>query len=109
MRGKKRRNYISRQACFVIRFTLQGFKIKGIKPLKSEAIHEAGLSGYVVASFFSSHNIYSALLQRIEHSSTRKSTCRLPIYIYIYIYSYKGTLFIFRQRTSAMKTKKFNY
>ena len=37
---------------------------------------------------FSSHNIYSALLQRIEHSSTRKSTCRLPIYIYIYIYVY---------------------
>ena len=29
--------------------------------------------------------IYSALLQRIEHCSTRKSTGRLPIYIYIYI------------------------
>ena len=26
MRGKKGRNYISRQACFVNRFTLQGFK-----------------------------------------------------------------------------------
>ena len=25
MRGKKGRNYISRQACFVNRFTLQGF------------------------------------------------------------------------------------
>ena len=37
-----------------------------IKPLKSEAIHETGLSGNVVTSFFSSHNIY--------------------IYIYIYIY-----------------------
>ena len=32
------------------------------------------------------HNIYSALLQRIEHCSTQKSTCRLPIYIYIYIF-----------------------
>ena len=41
----------------------------------------------VVASFFP-HNIYSALLQRIEHCSMRKSTCRLPIYIYIYIYIY---------------------
>ena len=30
--------------------------------------------------------IYSALLQRIEHCSTRKSTYRLPIFIYIYIY-----------------------
>ena len=41
---------------------------------------------------FPSHNIYSALLQRIEHCSTRKSTCRLPIctYIYIYIYIYKA-------------------
>ena len=27
MRGKKGRNYISRQACFVNRFTLQGFYI----------------------------------------------------------------------------------
>ena len=55
---KKGRNYISRQACFVNRFTLQGF------------------------------NIYSALLQRIEHCSTRKSICRLPLYTYIYIYIY---------------------
>ena len=31
------------------------------------------------ATTFPSHNIYSALLQRIEHCSTRKSTCRLPI------------------------------
>ena len=51
----------------------------------SEAIHETGLSGNVVASLFPSHNIYSALLQRIEHCSMRKSTCRLPIYIYIFI------------------------
>ena len=29
---------------------------------------------------FSSHNIYFALIQRIEHCSTRKSTCRLPIH-----------------------------
>ena len=41
---------------------------------------------YVRYVLFSSHNIYSALLQRIEHCSTRKSTCRLPIYIYIYIF-----------------------
>ena len=38
---------------------------------------------YIIASLFPSHNIYSALLQRIEHCSTRKSICRLPIYIYI--------------------------
>ena len=50
MRGKKGRNYISRQACFVNRFTL--------KPLKREAIHETGLSGNLVASFFPSHSTY---------------------------------------------------
>ena len=74
MRGKKRRNYISRQACFVNRFTLQGFK-----PLKSEAIHETGLSGYVVASSFPSHNIYSALLQRIEQRLKVK-ICMITFY-----------------------------
>ena len=42
--------------------------------------------GNVVASLFPSHNIYSALLQRIEHCSTQKSTCRLPIYIYTYFF-----------------------
>ena len=33
-----------------------------IKPLKSEAIHETGLSGNVVGFFFSSHNISIILL-----------------------------------------------
>ena len=74
---KKRHNYISRQACFMNRFTLQGFNVNRL----------VGICSCVV---FSSHNIYSALLQRIEHCSTRKSTCRLPIYISIYIYIYKG-------------------
>ena len=32
--------------------------------------------------------IFLSLLERIGHCSTRKSTCRLPIYIYIYIYIY---------------------
>ena len=50
--------------------------------------------GNVVASFFSSHNIYSAQIQRIEHCSTRKSTCRLPIYIYIYIFFFYYYFFI---------------
>ena len=47
----------------------------------------------VVASFFPLIIfIYSALLQHIEHCSTRKSTYRLPIYIYIYIYMIKRSL-----------------
>ena len=36
-------------------------------------------SGRQIIRYFS-----SALLQRIEHCSMRKSTCRLPIYIYIW-------------------------
>ena len=52
---------------------------------REKGTHETGLSGNVVASLFPSHNIYSALLQHIEHCSTRKSTCRLPIHIHIYI------------------------
>ena len=71
MRGNKRRNYVSQQACFVNRFTLQGFNnIHVIKPLKSEAIHETGLSGYVVASFFPSHNIYTHTLETTERLPT---------------------------------------
>ena len=65
-----------------------------IKPLKSEAIHETGLSGNVVTSLFSSHNIYPALLQRIEHCSTRKSTCRLPMYVCMYVYMYIFIVFL---------------
>ena len=41
-----------------------------IKPLKSEAIHETGLSGYVVASFFP-----------------------LIIFIYIYVYVYRKSVY----------------
>ena len=57
---KKGRNYIFRQACFVV--------------------------GKCSCVLFSSHDIYSALLQRIEHCSTRKLTCRLPIYIYLILH-----------------------
>ena len=45
-----------------------------IKPLKSEAIHETGLSGYLVASFFPLI-IYIYIYVCIH------------IYIYIYIYT----------------------
>ena len=56
MRGKKGRNYISRQACFVNR--------------------ETGLLGNVVASLFPSHNIYMYIYIVIY----------IYIYIYIFIY-----------------------
>ena len=66
------------------------------------SLHSSGsdsrnrLVGKCSCVLFSSHNIYSALLQRIEHCSTRKSTCRLPIYMYIYIYIYLDRcLFLF--------------
>ena len=48
------------------------------------------LVGKCSCVLFSSHNIYSALLQRIEHCSTRKSTCRFPIYIHILVFVFQG-------------------
>ena len=54
-----------------IQTPLQGFNHK---PLKSEAIHETGLSGNVVASFFSLNT----------HTHTH-----IYIYIYIHIHMYK--------------------
>ena len=47
LRGKKDATIFSRQACFVNRFTLQGL-------MKSEAIHETGLSGKCSCVLFSS-------------------------------------------------------
>ena len=51
-----------------------------IKPLKSEAIHETGLSGYLVASFF-------PLIIYIY-------IC-MYTYIYIYIYIYISNMPVF--------------
>ena len=48
------------------------------KPLKSEAIHETGLSGYVVASFFP-HIIFTYIYMYIHF-------LKKNLYIYIYIY-----------------------
>ena len=70
MRGKKDATTFSRQACFVNRVTLQGFK------LKSEAIHETGLSGKCSCVLFSSHNTY------------------IHTYIYIYIYTHTCCCFV---------------
>ena len=49
-RRKKDATTFSQQACFVNRFTLHSL----IKPLKSEAIHETGLSGKCSCVLFSS-------------------------------------------------------
>ena len=57
---KKGRNYISRQACFVNRFTLQGFNIIG-------------------------HNYQNVVIFLIANLQSIYHTC---IYIYIYIYIY---------------------
>ena len=61
MRGKKRRNYISRQACFLF---------------------ETGLSGYVVASFFP---LIIFILLCFNVLSTVPRENRLADFLYIYI------------------------
>ena len=81
---KKRRNFISRQACLVNRFTLQGFK-----PLKSEAIHETGLSGYVVASFFP---LIIFILLYFNVSSTLPRENRPADFLHIYVDLFRSGL-----------------
>ena len=63
-----------RQACFVNRFTL--------KPLKSEAIHETGLSGNVVASFFPLI-IFILLCFNVLSTVPRENRLADSLYIYI--------------------------
>ena len=72
MRGKKDVTIIPDKPVFVNRF----------KPLKSEAIHETGLSGNVVASFFP---LIIFILLYFNVLSTVPRENRLA-YIYIYIY-----------------------
>ena len=75
-----------------------------IKPLKSEAIHETGLLGNVVASFFPLIIYiyiyiyiyifrYTTLCERIEYYTARidyNQDLFIHIYIYIYIYTYNN-------------------
>ena len=85
---------------FLIRGTLFEEKIKGvyisfifrvvcvyiyIKPLKSEAIHETGLSGNVVASFFP---LIIFILLCFNVLSTVLRENRLADFLYMYIYIY---------------------
>ena len=64
-----------------------------IKPLKSEAIHETGLSGYVVASFFPLI-IFILLCFNVLSTVPRENRLADFIYIYIYIYICKDIFFI---------------
>ena len=59
----------------------------GIKPLKSEAIHETGLSGNVVASFFPLI-IFILLCFNVLSTVPRENRLADFLYIYIYIYIY---------------------
>ena len=54
-----------------------------IKPLKSEAIYETGLSGYLVASFFP---LIIFILLCFNVLSTVPRENRLADFLYIYIY-----------------------
>ena len=64
-----------------------------VKPLKSEAIHETGLSGYVVASFFPLI-IFILLCFNILSTVPRKNRLAdFLCYIYLYIFIYKEDLF----------------
>ena len=86
---KKDATTFSRQACFVNRFTLQGFK-----PLKSEAIHETGLSGKRSCVLFPLKifiPLYFNVLSTVPRENRLADSLYIYIYIYIYIYTYKIT------------------
>ena len=76
---KKDATTFSRQACFVNRFTLQGFK-----PLKSEAIHETGLSGKCSCVLFPL-KIFIPLYFNVLSTVPRENRLADSLYIYIYI------------------------
>ena len=67
-----------------------------IKPLKSEAIHETGLSGYLVASFFPLI-IYIYIYVCIH----------IYIYIYIYIHQQYACLLSFSAKSSSITYRCF--
>ena len=71
---KKDATTFSRQACFVNRFTLQGFK--------SEAIHETGLSGKCSCVLFPL-KIFILLYFNVLSTVPREN--RLADFLYIYI------------------------
>ena len=77
MRGKKDAATYSRQACFVNRFTLQGFKRE--------------CREYVVASFFP---LIIFILLCFNVLSTVPCENRLADFLYIYIYIYIAVLML---------------
>ena len=85
---KKGRNYISRQACFVNRF--------------SEAIHETGLSGNVVTSFFPCI-IFILLCFNVLSTVPREN--RLADFLYIYIYIYILSILLLSYGTDKENSK----
>ena len=64
-----------------------------IKPLKSEAIHETGLSGNVVASFFPLI-IFILLCFNVLSTVLRENRLADFLYMYIYIYIYNVSIFL---------------
>ena len=73
------------------------------KPLKSEAIHETGLSGNVVASFFP---LIIFILLCFNVLSTVPRENRLADFLYIYIYIFFFLLFFFF--TGNTRFKRFS-
>ena len=72
-----------------------GMSSNPIKPLKSEAIHETGLSGYVVASFFPLI-IFILLCFNVLSTVPRENRLTDFLYIYIYICIYIIYLLLYR-------------
>ena len=81
-------------------FTNILFHKKNTKPLKSEAIHEIGLSGNVVASFFP---LIIFILLCFNVLSTVPRENRLADFLYIYIYIY---IMLVSRKADQLKVKQ---
>ena len=87
---KKDATTFSRQACFVNRFTLQGFK--------SEAIHETGLSGkrscvlFPVKIFIPLYfNVLSTVPRENRLADSLYICVCMYVYIFIHVYTIKSS------------------
>ena len=96
--------YITISLNFKVVYITMIYEYSFIKPLKSEAIHETGLSGNVVTSFFPLI-IFILLCFNVLSAVPRENRPADFLYIYIYIHTYKKAVVMFVIPRVCLKSK----